>query len=45
MGKVVSIEGRDYLNLATSNFLGFVGDSRIEVWKTNKLKLFRAGGC
>ncbi|MFH4978491.1 hypothetical protein AB6A40_005200 [Gnathostoma spinigerum] len=32
MTKHVSIEGKDYLNLATSNFLGFVGVDRIEVF-------------
>ena len=31
MGKYVSIEGKQYLNAGTTNFLGFVGDSRIEV--------------
>lgn len=31
MGKYVTVEGKEYLNLATSNFLGLVGDTRIEV--------------
>ena len=31
MGKYVQIEGKEYLNAGTTNFLGFVGDSRIEV--------------
>jgi hypothetical protein len=31
MGKYVSIDGANCLNLATTNYLGFVGDPRIEV--------------
>ena len=31
MTKYVKIEGKEYLNLATSNFLGFIGEKRIEV--------------
>lgn len=31
MGKYVQIEGKDYLNVGTTNFQGFVGDKRIEV--------------
>lgn len=31
MGKYVTIEGKEYLNVGTTNFQGFVGDSRIEV--------------
>ncbi|KAK6047305.1 hypothetical protein COOONC_15189 [Cooperia oncophora] len=31
MSKYVRIDGKEYLNMATSNFLGFVGEKRIEV--------------
>lgn len=33
MTKYVQIEGKQYLNVATLNFLGLVGDLRIEVNK------------
>lgn len=31
MTKYVKIDGKECLNMASSNFLGFVGDRRIEV--------------
>ena len=31
MGTEVTIEGKKYKNLATSNFLSFVGNKKIEV--------------
>ncbi|KAK5965349.1 hypothetical protein GCK32_005957, partial [Trichostrongylus colubriformis] len=42
MCKYVRIDGKEYLNMATSNFLGFVGEKRIEVCS---LALFRFMGC
>lgn len=31
MEKTVTIDGKSFFNMATTNFLGFVGDKRIEV--------------
>ena len=31
MTKKVTIDGKEYLNLSTTNYLSFVGDKRIEV--------------
>ncbi|KAI1717071.1 aminotransferase class I and II domain-containing protein [Ditylenchus destructor] len=45
MGKVVSIEGKDYLNLATYNFLGFVGDKRIEEVAKKTIFKYGVGSC
>uniref|UniRef100_A0A914CB15 Serine palmitoyltransferase 1 n=1 Tax=Acrobeloides nanus TaxID=290746 RepID=A0A914CB15_9BILA len=45
IGKVVSIDGKEYLNLATSNFLGFVGDSRIEEVAKKTIFKYGVGSC
>uniref|UniRef100_A0A915CNX1 Serine palmitoyltransferase 1 n=1 Tax=Ditylenchus dipsaci TaxID=166011 RepID=A0A915CNX1_9BILA len=45
MGKIVTIDGKEYLNLATSNFLGFVGDKRIEEVAKQTIFKYGVGSC
>lgn len=44
-GKYVSIEGKEYLNFATSNFLGLVGDERIEEVAKKTIFKYGVGSC
>ncbi|KHJ90456.1 hypothetical protein OESDEN_09703, partial [Oesophagostomum dentatum] len=48
MTKYVKIDGKEYLNMATSNFLGFIGEKRIELEMTLQSRLFAnigVGSC
>uniref|UniRef100_A0AC35G0N1 Aminotransferase class I/classII domain-containing protein n=1 Tax=Panagrolaimus sp. PS1159 TaxID=55785 RepID=A0AC35G0N1_9BILA len=45
MGKYVQIEGKEYLNAGTTNFLGFVGDSRIEEIAKKTIFKYGVGSC
>ncbi|VDL78234.1 unnamed protein product [Nippostrongylus brasiliensis] len=45
MAKYVSIEGKEYLNMATSNFLGFVGEKRIEDVAKKTILKYGVGSC
>lgn len=43
--KYVKIDGKEYLNAATLNFLGFVGDERIEEAATKAIFKYGVGSC
>ncbi|CAJ0604780.1 unnamed protein product [Cylicocyclus nassatus] len=45
MTKYVKIEGKEYLNMATSNFLGFVGEKRIEEVAKKTIQKYGVGSC
>uniref|UniRef100_A0A7E4WCP6 Serine palmitoyltransferase 1 n=1 Tax=Panagrellus redivivus TaxID=6233 RepID=A0A7E4WCP6_PANRE len=45
MTKHVKIEGKEYLNVGTSNFLGFIGDSRIEEIAKKTIFKYGVGSC
>ncbi|CAD5212078.1 unnamed protein product [Bursaphelenchus okinawaensis] len=45
VGKYVKIEGKDYVNMATNNFLNFVGDKRIEDAAKKAIKQYGVGSC
>ncbi|XP_037071533.1 serine palmitoyltransferase 1-like isoform X2 [Pollicipes pollicipes] len=45
VGKYVTIGGRQYLNAATHNFLGMVGDERVEEAAVTCLRKYGVGSC
>ncbi|KHN79256.1 Serine palmitoyltransferase 1 [Toxocara canis] len=45
MTKYVKIDGKEYLNMATSNFLGLVGDERIEAVAEKTILKYGVGSC
>ncbi|CAD6195855.1 unnamed protein product [Caenorhabditis auriculariae] len=45
MTKNVSIEGQTYLNMASSNFLSFIGESRIEERTKQTIFKYGVGSC
>ncbi|PAV87700.1 hypothetical protein WR25_03739 [Diploscapter pachys] len=45
MTKYVSIEGKEYLNMASSNFLGFIGEKRIEEVAKKTIFKYGVGSC
>ncbi|XGW09575.1 hypothetical protein V3C99_011675 [Haemonchus contortus] len=45
MTKYVRIDGKEYLNMATSNFLGFVGEKRIEERAKRTILKYGVGSC
>ncbi|KJH47904.1 hypothetical protein DICVIV_06032 [Dictyocaulus viviparus] len=45
MSKYVYIDGKRYLNMATSNFLGFVGEERIEAAAKRTILKYGVGSC
>ncbi|XP_043215772.1 serine palmitoyltransferase 1-like isoform X1 [Amphibalanus amphitrite] len=45
VGKHVTIGGRQYLNAATHNFLGMVGDDRVEEAAVRCLRKYGVGSC
>ncbi|EYC26946.1 hypothetical protein Y032_0009g441 [Ancylostoma ceylanicum] len=45
MTKYVMIDGKEYLNMATSNFLGFVGEKRIEDVAKKTIRKYGVGSC
>ncbi|EPB67796.1 hypothetical protein ANCCEY_13110 [Ancylostoma ceylanicum] len=45
MTKYVVIDGKEYLNMATSNFLGFVGEKRIEDVAKKTIRKYGVGSC
>ena len=45
VGKHVTIGGRQYLNAATHNFLGMVGDDRVEAAAVRCLRKYGVGSC
>uniref|UniRef100_A0AC35TXP3 Aminotran_1_2 domain-containing protein n=1 Tax=Rhabditophanes sp. KR3021 TaxID=114890 RepID=A0AC35TXP3_9BILA len=45
MGKYVQIEGKEYLNMATYNFLSFVGDKEIEEAAKKTIYKYGVGSC
>jgi len=45
MGKYVRIEGKEYLNVGTTNFQGFVGDQRIEEIAKKTIFKYGVGSC
>uniref|UniRef100_A0A7I4Y7E9 Serine palmitoyltransferase 1 n=1 Tax=Haemonchus contortus TaxID=6289 RepID=A0A7I4Y7E9_HAECO len=45
MTKYVRIDGKEYLNMATSNFLGFVGEKRIEERAKKTILKYGVGSC
>ena len=45
VGKYVTIAGQQYLNAATHNFLGMVGDERVEAAAVRCLRKYGVGSC
>ncbi|VDM66230.1 unnamed protein product, partial [Strongylus vulgaris] len=45
MTKYVKIDGKEYLNMATSNFLGFIGEKRIEDVAKKTIQKYGVGSC
>ncbi|KAE9553558.1 hypothetical protein FO519_003251 [Halicephalobus sp. NKZ332] len=45
MGKYIQIEGKEYLNVGTTNFQGFVGDKRIEEVAKKTIFKYGVGSC
>uniref|UniRef100_A0A0M3I0R1 Serine palmitoyltransferase 1 n=1 Tax=Ascaris lumbricoides TaxID=6252 RepID=A0A0M3I0R1_ASCLU len=45
MTKYVKIDGKECLNMASSNFLGFVGDRRIETLAKQTILKYGVGSC
>uniref|UniRef100_A0A0N4ZI78 Serine palmitoyltransferase 1 n=1 Tax=Parastrongyloides trichosuri TaxID=131310 RepID=A0A0N4ZI78_PARTI len=45
MGKYIKVEGKEYLNLATNNFLGLVGNKRIEETAKKTISKYGVGSC
>uniref|UniRef100_A0A0K0DWU0 Serine palmitoyltransferase 1 n=1 Tax=Strongyloides stercoralis TaxID=6248 RepID=A0A0K0DWU0_STRER len=45
MGKYIIIEGKEYINMATNNFLSFVGDKRIEEVAKKTITKYGVGSC
>ncbi|KAI6184316.1 Aminotran-1-2 domain-containing protein [Aphelenchoides bicaudatus] len=45
MGKTFSIDGKPYANLATSNFLCFVGNEKIEAAAKESIRKYGVGSC
>ncbi|XP_063979520.1 serine palmitoyltransferase 1 [Diachasmimorpha longicaudata] len=45
IGKRITVDGQDCLNLATHNYLGFLGDGRIEEKATLATRKYGVGSC
>ena len=45
LGKYVRVNSRDLLNLASHNYLGMVGDSRVEAASITALRKYGVGAC
>ena len=45
LGKYVRVKSRDLLNLATHNYLGMVGDGRVEAASLTALRKYGVGAC
>lgn len=45
LSKYVRVQSRDLLNLATHNYLGMVGDARVEAAGIAALKKYGVGAC
>lgn len=45
MGKFVTVEGKSCLNMATLNFLGFIGEERIEAAAEAAIDKYGVGSC
>ena len=45
LGKYVRVGSRDLLNLSTHNYLGMVGDSRVEAASIAALRKYGVGAC
>uniref|UniRef100_A0A0N5BVP3 Serine palmitoyltransferase 1 n=1 Tax=Strongyloides papillosus TaxID=174720 RepID=A0A0N5BVP3_STREA len=45
MGKYIKIDNKEYINMATNNFLSFVGDKRIEDVAKKTISKYGVGSC
>ena len=45
LGVHVVVNGRDCLNLATFNFLGFIGNSEVKEAAANTIRKYGVGSC